>query len=99
MHGRDKKRNFASEIRKQTRDMATTVQPKMMKLNVSIPKVDFNKFKSFFNAMGWTFEDYTELDETEYVKSNPKIMEAIQEGDAAIQEGNIQTTRLEDLWN
>lgn len=76
-----------------------TAQSKMMTLNVSIPKVDFKKFKSFFKAMGWTFEDYTELDETEYVMSNPKIMSAIEEGEAAIREGDLHTTKLEDLWS
>lgn len=78
--------------------MTTTTQPQMMSFNVTIPKVDFKKFKSFFKAMGWTFEN-DELDETEYVLSNPKIMDAIREGDAAIKAGNTQTTKLEDLWN
>lgn len=78
--------------------MSTTIQSQMMTLNVSIPKVDFKKFKSFFKAMGWAFEVDT-IDETEYVKSNAKIMDAIREGDEAIAKGDIQTTKLEDLWN
>ena len=40
-----------------------------------------------------------EIDETDYVLSNPKIMDAINEGDKIIASGNYMTTKLEDLWN
>ena len=40
-----------------------------------------------------------EISETDYVLSNPKIMEAITEGDEIISSGNFKTTKLEDLWN
>lgn len=40
-----------------------------------------------------------EIDKTDYVLSNPKIMDAINEGDKIIASGNYMTTKLEDLWN
>lgn len=40
-----------------------------------------------------------EIDETEYVLSNPKIMEAISEGEEIISSGSFKTTKLENLWN
>lgn len=40
-----------------------------------------------------------EQDETEYVMSNPELMNAIKEGDKQVASGNYKTTKLEDLWN
>ena len=73
-----------------TRDMATFA--------ISIPKIDIKRFKGIIKAMGWTFEKIETMDETEYVMSNPKIMESICEGEAAITAGEFKTTKLEDLW-
>ena len=80
--------------------MATmTAQPETMDFTISIPKVDLKRFKGLAKAMGWVFEKTEVIDETEYVKSNAKIMDAIREGEEAIASGNFQTTKLEDLWN
>lgn len=69
----------------------------MQHFTVSIPKVDLKRFKGLIKAMGWTFEQ--EMDETEYIMSQPKIMDAISKGDEAIASGNYTTTRLEEIWN
>ena len=80
--------------------MATmTAQSETMNFTISIPKVDLKRFKGLAKAMGWVFEKNEEIDETEYVKSNAKIMSAIREGEEAIAAGKFQTTKLEDLWN
>lgn len=80
--------------------MATmTANPEMMDFTISIPKVDLKRFKGLAKAMGWVFEKKEEIDETEYVMSNPKIMDSIREGEKAIAAGNFQTTKLENLWN
>lgn len=50
----------------------------MLHFTVSIPKVDLKRFKGLIKAMGWTFEQ--EMDETEYIMSQPKIMDAISKG-------------------
>lgn len=39
-----------------------------------------------------------EIDETDYVMSNSKIIDAINDGDEIISSGNFKTTKLEDLW-
>ena len=79
--------------------MATTRTIKQtLPFTINIPKVDLKRFKGLAKAMGWTFEEYPEVDETEYIMSNAKIMEGIREGEKAISEGNIKTTKLEDLW-
>lgn len=48
--------------------------------------------------MGWTYEECVEVDETEYIMSNAKIMDSIREGERAIAEENIKVMKLEDLW-
>ena len=40
-----------------------------------------------------------EIDETDYVMTNSKIIDAINDGDKIIASGNYKTTKLEDLWN
>lgn len=74
------------------------LQSQTTPFTINIPKVDLKRFKGLAKAMGWTFEECIEVDETEYIMSNPKIMESIREGEREIAEGNIKTTRLEDLW-
>lgn len=80
--------------------MRTSAIPQLQTkpFTINIPKVDLKRFKGLAKAMGWTFEECIEVDETEYIMSNPKIMEGIREGERAISEGNIKTTKLEDLW-
>lgn len=39
------------------------------------------------------------ISETDYILSNSKIMDAINDGDKIIASGNYKTTKLEDLWN
>lgn len=39
------------------------------------------------------------ISETDYILSNPKIIDAINEGDKIIASGNYKTTKLEELWN
>ena len=78
--------------------MATAPIQQTLPFTINIPKVDLKRFKGLAKAMGWTFEECIEIDETEYIKSNPKIMEGIREGERAIAEGNVKTTNLEDLW-
>lgn len=75
-----------------------TAQTETMNFTISIPKVDLKRFKGLAKAMGWVFEKAEEIDETEYVMSNSKIMDSIREGEDAIAAGNIEVTKLEDLW-
>lgn len=77
--------------------MGNTAKVPMQHFTVSIPKEDLKRFKGLIKAMGWTFEQ--EMDETEYIMSQPKIMDAISKGDKAIASGNYTTTRLEEIWN
>lgn len=65
---------------------------------INIPKIDLKRFKGLAKAMGWSFEKLDDMDETAYVMSNPKIMDAIHEGDEAIAKGNVETTTLDELW-
>lgn len=78
--------------------MNTIAIEPVIPFNITIPKVDLKRFKGLAKAMGWTYEECIEVDETEYVMSNPKIMESIREGEKAIASGEIKTTKLEDLW-
>ncbi len=39
------------------------------------------------------------ISETDYILSNSKIIDAINDGDKIIASGNYKTTKLEDLWN
>ena len=75
-----------------------TEQPKVTPFTINIPKADLKRFKGLARAMGWSFEECHDVDETEYIKSNPKIMESIREGERAIAEGYAKTTKLEELW-
>ncbi|MDO4819356.1 MAG: hypothetical protein Q3994_03145 [Prevotella sp.] len=75
-----------------------STQSQMTPFTINIPRVDIKRFRGLAKAMGWTFEECIEVDETEYIMSNPKIMEGIREGERAIAEGNVKTTKLEDLW-
>lgn len=75
-----------------------SLQSQTTPFTINIPKVDLKRFKRLAKAMGWTFEQCIEEDETEYIMSNPKIMESIREGEREIAEGNFKTTKLEDLW-
>ena len=75
-----------------------TAQPQTTPFTINIPKVDLKRFKALAKAMGWTFEECIEVDETEYIMSNSKIMEGIREGERAIAIGNVKPTKLEDLW-
>lgn len=52
----------------------TTLQSLTTPFTINIPKVDLKRFKGLAKAMGWTFEECIEVDETEYIMSNPKIM-------------------------
>ncbi|MBQ0072628.1 MAG: hypothetical protein KBT34_00355 [Prevotella sp.] len=74
-----------------------TVTPSIP-FTINIPKVDIKRFKGLAKAMGWDFEKCIEVDETEYIMSNPKIMNSIREGERAIAEDNVKVTKLEDLW-
>lgn len=76
----------------------TTNKMKMETLTISFPKEDLKRLKGIAKAMGWTLDTPKTMDETEYVNSNPKIMDAIREGEEAIAKGNITTTNLDDLW-
>lgn len=79
--------------------MATaSVQPQMGSFTIKVPKIDIKRFKGLVKAMGWTYEEDIEVDETEYIMSNQKIMDGIREGERAIAEGNVKTVKLEDLW-
>ena len=75
-----------------------STQSQMTPFTINIPRVDIKRFRGLAKAMGWTFEECIEVDETEYIMSNQKIMEGIREGERAIAEGNVKTTKLEDLW-
>lgn len=77
---------------------AVALQQQVKPFTINIPKVDIKRFKGLAKAMGWTFEEAVEIDETEYIMSNPKIMEGIRLGEQAIAEGNLKVTKLEDLW-
>lgn len=78
--------------------MATVNAQPYIPFTINIPKVDVKRFKGLAKIMGWDYEESVEMDETEYIKSNPKIMNAIREGERAIADGKIKTTKLEDLW-
>ncbi len=78
--------------------MATVQQQQMGTYTINVPNTDFKRFKGLAKVMGWTFEKNIEVDETEYVMSNPKIMESIREGEKAIASGNLKPVKLEDLW-
>lgn len=39
-----------------------------------------------------------EANETEYILSSPKMVEIIKNGDEEIRKGNLQATKVEDLW-
>lgn len=78
--------------------VTTSVQPQMGTFTINVPKIDIKRFKGLAKAMGWTYEENIEVDETEYIMSNPKIMESIREGERAIAEGNVKAIKLEDLW-
>lgn len=75
-----------------------TITEQTTPFTIKIPTVDLKRFKGLAKAMGWTFEECSDVDETEYIMSNPKIMEGIREGERAIAEGDLKTTKLEDLW-
>lgn len=79
--------------------MATAaLQSQVKPFTINIPRMDIKRFKGLAKAMGWSYEETIEIDETEYVKANPKLMEGIREGERAIAEGNVTVTKLEDLW-
>lgn len=77
--------------------MNTTTNPSIP-FTINIPKIDLKRFKGLAKAMGWDYQMCVEEDETAYIKSNPKIMQGIREGEHAIAEGNVNVTKLEDLW-
>ena len=76
----------------------TTIEQQTRPFTINIPKVDLKRFKGLAKAMGWSYEECIEVDETEYIMSNEKIMNGIREGEQAIAEGNLTTVKLEDLW-
>lgn len=80
--------------------MANTIATpsRVSRYTITIPDIDFRRFKGLARLMGWTFEKEIDIDETAYVLSNPKIMDSIREGEAAIAAGNLKTTTIEDLW-
>lgn len=78
--------------------MNTAVLTPSIPFTINIPKVDVKRFKGLAKAMGWEYEKCIEVDETEYIMSNQKIMDGIREGEHAIAEGNVTVTKLDDLW-
>lgn len=40
----------------------------------------------------------TQMDETEYIMSSPRMAEILREGDEEIAKGHVQPIALDDLW-
>lgn len=78
--------------------MNTIAATQSIPFTINIPKVDVKRFKGLAKVMGWNFEKCEDMDETDYIMSNPKIMDSIDEGERAISEGKVKVTKLEDLW-
>ena len=71
--------------------MATTIQPKMETMAISLPKVDLKKIKAIAKAMGWTIEKMDYYNSPQFYEEIDKAEEAIKNGEG------VRVTNAQEL--
>ena len=71
--------------------MATTIQPKMETMAISLPRVDLKKIKAIAKAMGWTIEKMDYYNSPQFYAEIDKAEEAIKNGEG------VRVTNAQEL--